>query len=52
MNDIRNIIIFLWSWFKMNTFIILGLDFLSLFLLIKILIKIETYEIRGSKLCK
>ncbi len=30
----------------MNTFIILGLDFLSLFLLIKILIKIENYELR------
>ncbi len=33
----------------MNTFIILGLDFLSLFLLIKILIKIENYELRVKK---
>lgn len=29
----------------MNTFIILGLDFLSLFLLTKLLVKIENYEL-------
>ncbi|AMN30824.1 hypothetical protein JFP55_pH0036 (plasmid) [Clostridium perfringens] len=30
----------------MNTFIILGLDFLSLFLLTKLLVKIENYEFK------
>lgn len=33
----------------MNTFMILGLDFLSLFLLTVILIKIENYEFRVKK---
>ncbi len=30
----------------MNTFMILGLDFLSLFLLTKLLVKIEVYGIK------
>ncbi|SQB59851.1 Uncharacterised protein [Clostridium perfringens] len=33
----------------MNTFMILGLDFLILFLLTVILIKIENYEFRVKK---
>lgn len=33
----------------MNIFMILGLDFLSLFLLTVILIKIESYEFRVKK---
>ncbi|EIA17769.1 hypothetical protein HA1_05542 [Clostridium perfringens F262] len=30
----------------MNTFMILGLDFLSFFLLTKLLVKIEAYEVK------